>query len=119
MGDKIALLKRIEIKFNELVELRDVFGFFNEEGLGEQEQRMRIEAKAKKTNSIQQKKLQEQANREARLQAKIEKKQNLVVAKNIPVTYRSRKPDLQNKEVEVQKVAQDVLDMRKFLGIDP
>ena len=37
MGDKIALLKRIEIKFNELVELRDVFGFFNQEGLGEQE----------------------------------------------------------------------------------
>ena len=37
MGDKIALLKRIEIKFNEMVELRKVFGFFNEKGLTFQE----------------------------------------------------------------------------------
>ena len=53
------------------------------------------------------------------MQAKIVKKQNLVVSKNIPPTFRSRKPDLNIEKVENTKVPQDVEDMRRFLGIDP
>ena len=45
MGDKIAMLKRVEIKLNEIVELRKVFGFFDAEGLAVQEHRMRVKAK--------------------------------------------------------------------------
>ena len=118
-GDKIALLKRVELRFNEMVELRKVFGFFNSEGLAEQEQRMRAKAKDEKVELIKQKKLTEQTTRAARLQAKIEKKQNLVVCKNMPPTFRSRKADFNVKKVENVKVPQDVEDMRRFLGIDP
>jgi len=35
MGDKIALFKRIELKFNVMVELRKVFGWFDQEGLAD------------------------------------------------------------------------------------
>ena len=45
VGDKIAVLKRVEIKLNEIVELRKVFGFFDAEGLAIQEHRMRMKAK--------------------------------------------------------------------------
>ena len=45
VGDKIAMLKRVEIKLNEIVELRKVFGFFDAEGLAVQEHRMRVKAK--------------------------------------------------------------------------
>ena len=50
VGDKIAMLKRVEIKFNEMVELRKVFGFFNAEGLAEQEQSMRQKARLEKVD---------------------------------------------------------------------
>ena len=43
----------------------------------------------------------------------------MVVAKSIPLTHRSRKPDLNFQKVENVKVPQDVEDMRRFLGIDP
>lgn len=42
MGDKIALLKRIEIKFNDMVELRKVFKWFDPDGLSSQEHRIKI-----------------------------------------------------------------------------
>ena len=74
MGDRIALLKRIEIKFNEMVELRKVFSFFDKDGLADQEKRIHNEAKERKGVMITQKNAEEQASREAKLQVKIEKK---------------------------------------------
>ena len=61
----------------------------------------------------------EAGSREARMQAKIERKQNLVVSKSKPPMFRSQKPNPNTKNVVKTKVPQEVEDMRKFLGIDP
>jgi len=53
------------------------------------------------------------------LQARIKVKKNLVVAKNIRTTFRSRKPEHNVKKEETVKVPPEVEEMKRYLGIVP
>mmetsp|Transcript_10831 Transcript_10831/g.13631 ORF Transcript_10831/g.13631 Transcript_10831/m.13631 type:complete len:150 (+) Transcript_10831:2274-2723(+) len=117
--EMITALKKVEIKFQELVEKRKVFNFFDEGSLKSHEARIKSERdELKIKNQIDKMKRLQERNQE-KLQSRIDAKQKLVVTKNIRDTIRSRKPDLNIKKNETIKVPPEVEEMRRYLGIVP
>ena len=117
--EMITALKKVEIKFQELEELRKVFNFFDENNLKKHEGDIKLANKDRKTAALKLKKARELEQHEEKLQARIKVKKNLVVAKNIRTTFRSRKPEHNIKKIETVKVPPEVEEMRRYLGIVP
>ena len=117
--EMITALKKVEIKFQELEELRKVFNFFDENNLKKHELDIKMANKDRKTTALKLKKARELEQHEAKLQARIKVKKNLVVAKNIRTTFRSRKPEHNVKKEETVKVPPEVEEMKRYLGIVP
>ena len=62
---------------------------------------------------------EEQRRKDDNLQKRIDAKKNLVVAKHIRATQRSRKVELITDDKEEQKQPPEVEEMRKYLGMIP
>ena len=90
--EQIELLKKVELKFHEIVEMRKVFNFFDPEELKKNEQKIRAENKARVTDLIILRNQRDKDKKNAEVQMRIDYKKNLVVKKNIRATERSRKP---------------------------
>ena len=52
----------------------------------------------------------------AKAQQKIDKKKNLQVSKNIRMTVRSKKPELEIHVKEVVETPDEILEMRRYMG---
>ena len=119
INEQIDLLKKVELKFHEIVEMRKVFNFFDPEELKKNEYKIRAENKTKVTNQIIERNQRDKDKKNAEVQMRIDYKKNLVVKKNIRATERSRKPVVHNKKTKKVEEPQSVQDMRKYVGIVP
>lgn len=116
MSDKISLLKKLEMKFHQLVEMRKVFEFFDSKTLLKKEKEIKdiINLQNHDKRTLRAQKLQE-AQAAMTLQ-KIEKKKSLKVSKNIRNVERSKKPELKIQKDDKVKTPPEVEEMRKYLG---
>ena len=117
--EMISALKKVEIKFQELVENRKVFQFFDDTSLKQHEATIKQIKNTQKIQMMQEKMTMEQERNKAKMQERIDAKQKLVVSKNIRDTMRSRKPDLVKVKTDNTKVPPEVEEMRRYLGIVP
>ena len=118
-SDKIDLLKKVEIKFHELKELRQVFDFFDSGALLEHEKNYKRAEKERVTGQIQEKNKMAEEQRQKKLEQKIEDKKNMVVAKQIRNAQRSEKPNKARKKQKSKEMPEDLVLMRRYLGIVP
>ena len=119
MNNKIELLKKIEIKFHHLVEMRNVFQFFDSKTLLQKEKAIKEEI-AQENYDNRRKRNQEALDTAAqKTLQKIANKKNLVVAKNIRNAERSKKEELKIKNTETVKTPPEVEEMRRYLGQMP
>ena len=119
MTDKIGLLKKLEIKFQHLVEMRKVFAFFDSRTLLAREKE--IKDKVSQENWDARRLRDEEAFQAQSLKTlqKIEGKKNLKVSKNIRMTQRSKKPELKIQNTVKDKDPPEVEEMRRYLGQMP
>lgn len=119
MSDKIALLKKVEIKFHELVEHRKVFNFFEPGALKGHEKEIKDKVRNANNEKNKEKNDKVRAEHDSKLQARIKYKNELVVPKHIRNTTRSKKTAF-NKTKEVKnKTPPEIEEMRRYLGIVP
>jgi len=112
-------LKRVELKFQELLEKRSVFSFFKLKDLRVRENEQKAERR-ELTRILTKDKKREEKKRKAEIgQRLIDFKKNLVVAKNIRMVERSRKPVLKTEKTTVERVPPEIEEMRRYLGIVP
>ena len=117
--EMINALKRVELKFQDLLEKRQVFKFFKEEELKLHEIEIKRVKNAKKTQLQKDRLVFEKEQYKFNLQKRIDAKKNLVVAKHIRAVERSRKPEHKAKKVVERTLPPEVEEMRKYLGILP
>lgn len=119
MTDKISLLKKLEIKFHQLVEMRKVFDFFDPNILAKQEKKIRDIIFQRNYENRQKRAKQFEIAQAAKTLQKIEKKKQLKVVKNIRNAERSKKPELEAPTTETQKTPPAKKEFRKYLGQMP
>ena len=119
MTDKIALLKKLEIKFHQLVEMRKVFEFFEPRVLLKQEKIIKDAIADKNYLARRNRALKLKEAQDAMTLTKIEKKKSLKVSKNIRNVERSMKPELKIQKEDTKKTPPEVEEMRKYLGQMP
>ena len=93
-SNKISLLRKIEVKFQKLVEKRQIFSFFDNATLLKKEKE--VKDKVSQENYKMRMRYQQEAAdaADAKAQQKIDKKQTLKVARNIRMVARSKKEEL-------------------------
>ena len=117
--EMLSQLKRVELRFQDQIETRKVLNFFDPNNLKKFEayiKRLRI---VQRNKTILAKMMEDERRKAANLQKRIDTKRNLVVAKHIRATQRSRKVELITDDKEEQKQPPEVEEMRKYLGIVP
>lgn len=118
-GDKIELLKKVEIRFQELALLRKRFEFYKGDELLRRERERKIVALTERNEQNTRKAAEEENQRNNLWMVKIENKKNMVVQKSVRTTFRSQKPVLKNKKKKVEKISEEEQQMRRYLGIVP
>ena len=116
MSDKIALLKKLEIKFHQLVEMRKVFAFFDPRTLYKREKEIKDVVGLQNHENRRARAQQQSEAQAAKTLQRIEKKKQLRVVKNIRNVERSTKPELEVQTSETVKTPPEVEEMRKYLG---
>ena len=119
MSDKIALLKKLEIKFHQLVEMRKVFAFFDPRTLYKREKEIKDVVGLQNHENRRARAQQQSEAQAAKTLQRIEKKKQLRVVKNIRNVERSTKPELEVQTSETVKTPPEVEEMRKYLGQMP
>ena len=95
MTDKLSLLKKVEVKIHQLVELRTVFAFFDPKTLYAHEKEIKDKINQENYKNRRDRDMAAWRAEAAKRLAKIKKKRDLVVIKNIRNVERSTKPELQ------------------------
>jgi hypothetical protein len=117
-AEMITQLKKLEIKLQELVEMRKVFQYFKPKDLQDRQKQLNEQNKTIKHQKKAEKQAQEMERAQKKIAKRLEIKDKLVVAKPIRDTQRSRKTEVKKKEVK-QKVDPEQEEMRRYLGIGP
>ena len=117
--EMLSQLKRVELRFQELIETRKVLVFFDPNNLKKFEAYIKRLRVVQRNKTILAKMMEDERRKAANLQKRIDGKRNLVVAKHIRATQRSRKVELITDDKEEQKQPPEVEEMRKYLGIIP
>ena len=118
-SDKISLLRKIEVKFQKLVEQRMIFSFFDNTTLLQKEKEIK-DIISQANYDIRKARAQEASDAAAdKARQKIAKKNNLKVAKNIRMVERSKKDDLLVEKKEEVKTPPEVEEMRRYMGQMP
>ena len=115
-SNKLALLKKIQLKLEKLMEKRKVFAFFDPDLLFKKEKEVKdtISGANQKKNIRHAQQATDAA--EAKAQQKIDKKKNLKVSKTVRMTIRSNKPELEILKKDVVETAPEILEMRRYIG---
>ena len=119
MSDKISLLKKIEVKFQHLVEMRKVFNFFDPQTLYRKEKDIRD--RIADENIANNRKREEDAweAQAAKTRKNLERKVNLKVSKPIRDTRRSKNVEVKVRTTKTEKIRPEVEEMRRYLGHMP
>ena len=119
MTDKIGLLKKIEIKFQNLVEMRKVFTFFDNRLMQIQEKKIKDKIKTDDLQRRQEREREVFDAQAAKTLQKIEAKKSLKVSKNIRMVQRSKKAEVQMKTDNKVETPPEVLLMRRYFAHMP
>ena len=96
---------------------RKIYSHFEYKDVTDQEKTVKQSKQAAKTLKLKDKMEREQSEINKKREQRIEQKKNLIVAKNIRATERSRKPELRIKKKETVKITPEEELLRKYLGI--
>lgn len=115
--EMINNLKRVELRFQDLLEKRSICRLVNEDALKMHENEIRTKNKKADLELAKDKLDTEKEKKNTNLQSRIDKKKNKIVPRPIRAIERSRKPMHKGTKVVSVKVPPEVEEMRRYLGI--
>lgn len=116
-GDKIEMLRRIEMQLNHLCEARDDIASKKKKELDDKEAKLHAERRQQR---IEKKKMEEELKKDERQRknrARIKKQEEFKIFKGRKQVFRSNKVEVKPKEDNEQKLDEETLDRNRYLGV--